>query len=496
MVTQVFYLPWILWTFFVFLLANPNLRFFSELSLQQFAAGGIALILFSQKINARNSIRSALIVMFTLLLIQILGILDLLPFSKHISHKSIFGQENAFQFTNLIGIATSIYSYFWVEKNAKWRSFALITAFLGLASLITGDFWITQNFRPSPGDAHAIQFSLFIGILTTAVLYGLKKTNTHQHLIITFAIILPLFLFLLPWLIQLYPWTNKDPITITSRITIWQSLLQMLYDFPWGVGIGGIPVYLFDYWPAPENALFPSKIFYNVAHNHHLQFLAETGWIGGIWSFTLWLTPTLLTAKRFTQNKGNHFLFLFGCLICLQTAITFLEVTQLFFVPFISSWLFLISTLKNVNVQFDWNKTFSIPKVFRILFVIVVAFLSHDRIKQFLSYNKTYSFETGAPLLEKDVDKIQSALQLHSKNQVALFFAIELSRESNNYVLAEKFLDYLESMDCPYLANRLRAITYHQMGNDSLACLYAHKQLRFSIREEDLALKKWADLCN
>ncbi len=113
--------------------------------------------------------------------------------------------------------------------------------------------------------------------------------------------------------------TSKDSINsgaaenVNERFIIWKKTLQIINDNPvWGVGLSNwkieVPKYgtLGTVWQT--GSYVPDRV-----HNVYLQQLAETGWVGGLLFFSIWLLVGwcgLVSLKKNTDNATKFLLAL------------------------------------------------------------------------------------------------------------------------------------------------------------------------------------------
>jgi len=487
------YLPWLLWPLFLFARTDASGLIFSDLALQACALGGAALVALDARARGRGALPAAIIALLTIQAIQIAGIAT---GQRHYCYRSIFGQENVYQFVNVMGVALAAYGFCLGGLGKFWRGLAALGALLGLLSLYSGDYWLTGRLGVSAGDSIAMQVAVPLGLVAAGGLALLRRWRVRPGLGVALAVLLLLLMWSAPWILLALPvWSSGMSSSITSRLTLWQAILDMVRDYPWGTGVGGLQIHLYDYWPTLDVALFPAKTFFNVAHNHQLHVLAETGWIGFVWSLLLWGAPTLLCVRRYLQGLGGRFLFLASWLLGVQAALVLLEVTQLFFAAQFAAWLLVLLALRASAPAGAWNRVLSLRGAWGWLFLPLVLFLAVDRVQQVRSEQQTVNLELGAPLQELDLPRIHRALELHGRNLCALFYAANIARAEKDYVRAEKGIRAVEALGAMHVSPRLWAMYYHDRGQDSLACHYAWKQLRFSAVLGDSLMHSWADSC-
>lgn len=486
-------LPWLLWPLLLFTLTTPQWETFSESSLWIFSMflGGLFILNPQHSVN-RYTPQTLLLAHSGILLTQIIGIVAEHP---HYSFKSLFGQENAYQFINLMGMAWAGYYAFFHSPPRFWKILALFNFVVGLISLYSGDYWLNHQLGPSAGDSIAVQVALVFGALWFALMILLKRLRPPASIYTSAAPLLTLLIISIPWILLNLPlWDNATNSSITSRLTLWQAIINMLQDHPiLGVGVGGITVSIQDYYPRVSEALYPATHFYNVAHNHFLHQLAETGWLGALWYACLWLTPIAFCHYQYSKTQKTHFLYLGTWLLVTQAVLSILEVSQLFYSSAMATWFLLLYSKQQTLPP---NKTFRFSAWWLLILFPLFIPIAMDRYTLLKSQALTSHLEFKGQLTARDERNLYLALEQNPKNSIALFYSADMLRLAKDYEKALKTVEYLDVVGGSRFSPRLRAWIYHDMGNDSLACQEAWRLLRFSIQKSDLEIKEqWANDC-
>lgn len=486
-------LIWLVWPTYMFVRAQVGAEFFSE-----YALWACTMAMLVPLVNAMWPISAeykvGLFVLGALYGVQVLGILGWLPGAGHFNYKSLFGQENIYQFVNLMGLGMAFYMVQWSNVPRHWKALAVVALAVGLISLFTGDYWCGGPLGLSGGDSVAVQLGLGCGMAFGGLLWGCRRLGWKKSGVLL-AGLLFLLLVMLPWWAQLIPWSAGASLSVSSRVALWKAAWGVVLHHPWGTGGAALASRLFDYWPTVQESDFLVKTYFNVAHNHFLHATAETGWLGGLLVVGSWGGPLLACVRRYLQTGERRFQYFAAWMLAVLVTLALSEVTQLFTVPNLLAWVFLLRVFQELEWNPSWNKSYRVPRIAYGLLVPVVGLLVWDRGMQLRSYQETNHLEQGAALHKEDVEHVRNALHFHAKNQVALYFSAELARATRDYEKSAQAIQAIEDMSGPYLANRMWAVLYHDMGKENRACERARWQLRFSANPNDLEQLAWARSC-
>lgn len=480
-------LPWLLWPLFLFARTPSSLEYFSEYSLRLIGMILLGLHILGRQDRPRLDIRFLLVALSALLTVQAYGIINS---NNHFAQSAIFPQENLYHFVNLLALGAIAWFVAFENAARGWRGLAIFLGCVLVLSIFSGDAFNRGKWDISAGDSIGIWFGLFCGIAFGMLTNIWVKLRWKAWPLLGGAGLIIVLWGLLPLLLVQFPyWQTGLNSSITSRITFWQAASALIDENQFlGVGFGALGGHLQDYWPPLSRALYPVVAFPNAAHSHQVHIWAETGILGWLWSVSLWGAPWFFCIYKYLQSQDRKMLFWIGFFAALQSSMLVLEVTQMFLVAQLGSWLALLYIVRNCVPE--TARSIQLHRVWLLLLVPLVAFLVWDRAHQIYSQYLT----APAQLIVLDeagkINNVNKALSIHAKNVPALYYIAELHRENKQFKDALSAIDVLQEISgTQWPVHRMRAEIYHDMGNETEACKHAQWPLLHSAQKRDQELR-------